>query len=152
MITSRRSRGTARTRAVEAALLALLFAVCVTGCFVTRWVTSDELLLWPGIVLSAASCLALRWRRRHALPVLVATTLCTMAMSALGYLLTPLLMGPLLTAQYATSVRADRRTAWTSALGGAAGMAVTGLFLSSYGEGWILATVNPAGWVLLVAA
>ncbi|WP_343243664.1 sensor histidine kinase [Streptomyces sp. SID13726] len=141
-----------RPKAVEAATLVLLFAFTVTGVLVTRAVTERPLALWPGIALSALACAALRRRRTHPLPVLALTTLCTMAEGALGYLLTPLLMGPLLVAQYATSVRTSRRTTWNSVAAAAVCMIVTGVLLPTFLDSVILAVVNPTAWLLLSAA
>ncbi|MEV0641000.1 sensor histidine kinase [Streptomyces sp. NPDC050619] len=152
MSTSWQRRAAARPQAVEATALVLLFACTVSGVVVTRAVMSEPLPVWPGVALSAVACVVLRRRHSRPLPVLAATTLCTMAQGALGYLLTPLLMGPLLVAQYSTSVRTPRRTTWNSALTAATGMVVTGLFLTSFHNSLILAIVNPAAWVLLSAA
>ncbi|MEU8973272.1 sensor histidine kinase [Streptomyces monashensis] len=152
MNTSWRRRAAARPKAVETAALVLLFACTVTGVFVTRAVMPQPPAVWPGIALSAVACAALYRRRAHPLPVLAVTTLCTVAVGALGYLMTPFLMGPLLVAQYVTSLRTPRRTAWNSALTVAACMLVTGLFLTTLRHSLILAVVNPVAWVLLCAA
>ncbi|MFI5680786.1 sensor histidine kinase [Streptomyces cellulosae] len=152
MSTSWQRRAATRPKAVEAAALALLFGCTVSGVLLTRAVMSEPLAVGPGIALSAVACTALRWRSSRPLHVLAAATLCTMAQGALGYLLTPLLMGPLLIAQYSTSAQAPRRTTWNSALTAAGCMVVTGLFLTSFRDSLILSIVNPAGWVLLSAA
>ncbi|MEU5716981.1 sensor histidine kinase [Streptomyces sp. NPDC020403] len=64
---------------------------------------------------------------------------------------TPLLMGPMLVAQYTVSLRPDRGTTWCSALAAAAGIALTGFITDSPHE-WIIGLVNPAAWVLMVAS
>ncbi|GGW42595.1 MULTISPECIES: sensor histidine kinase [Streptomyces] len=153
MSTTWQRRAASHTRAVEAAGLALLLAVTLCGVLVTRWVTNDSPPdLLPGIALSVLACAALHLRRSHPLPVLALTALCAMAEGLLGYLLTPLLMGPLLVAQYSTSLLTSRRTTWASALVTAAGMAVSGLFLTTFQHALILSSINPAAWVLMVAA
>ncbi|WBO61955.1 sensor histidine kinase [Streptomyces camelliae] len=152
MNTSWQRRAAARPRAVEAAGLILLFAGTVGGVFLTRAVMPEPPAAWPGIALSAVACAALYRRRTHPLHVLGVTTLCTMAEAALGYLMTLLLMGPLLVAQYVTNLRTPRRTAWNSALAAAAGMVVTGVFHTTLHHSLILAVVNPVAWVLLCAA
>ncbi|MEW1864830.1 sensor histidine kinase [Streptomyces sp. NPDC088194] len=138
-------------RAVETTLLALLLAATGSGVLITRSVTDHSPTLWPGLVLSVLSCAALLRRRSHPLPVLAVTAVCTMVEGALGYLLTPLLMGPLLVAQYFTNLLAPRRTAWNSALACTVGIVVTG-FLSTFRHALLLAVLNPATWVLMVAA
>ncbi|MFG2961222.1 sensor histidine kinase [Streptomyces sp. NPDC048291] len=151
MSTNWQRRAATRPKAVEAVTLVLLLAVTAPGVFATRAVMPETPDLWPGIILSAVACGALRWRRDRPLQVLAVTLLCTMGQGVLGYLLTPLLMGPLLVAQYSTSVRTSRRTTWNSALTAAAGLIVAGLILPSFHGSLILALVNPAAWVLLSA-
>ncbi|GAB2886405.1 sensor histidine kinase [Streptomyces mayteni] len=152
MSTSWRLWAATRPRTVEAASLVLLFGFTIGGLFLTRVVGSEPVPPWPGIALSAVACAALRWRGGRPLPVLAVTTLCTTGLGILGYLLTPLMMGPLLVAQYSTSLRAARRTARGGGLVAAACMAVAGLFRTSFHGSLILAYVNPAAWVLLSAA
>ncbi|MEI5525003.1 sensor histidine kinase [Streptomyces brasiliscabiei] len=152
MSTSWRHRAVTRPRAVDLSVLVLVFAVTVTGVLVTRAVASGPLAVWPGIALSALSCAALHRRRSHPLTVLAVTTLCTMAVGALGYLLTPLLMGPLLVAQYETSLRTTRRTGWNSALVATGCVVFSGLVFPSFLDSLLFAVVNPAAWILLCAA
>ncbi|NSL43358.1 sensor histidine kinase [Streptomyces sp. 8P21H-1] len=132
--------------------LTVLFALAVTGAWFTRLIMDDPLVLWPGVALSALACAALLRRRTHPLPVLAATALCVMAESALNYLLTPLLMGPLLVAQYSTSLLTSRRTAWKSALVTAVATAVIGLFSDTFPHPLFLTSLNPAAWILVAAA
>ncbi|WP_425247323.1 sensor histidine kinase [Streptomyces sp. NEAU-NA10] len=152
MSTSRQRRAVTRPKAVEAWTVVLLSTFTLFGVLTTRAVMSGTPALWPGVALSAVACAALHRRRDRPLQVLAVTLLCTMAQGALGYLLTPLLMGPLLLAQYSTSVRSPRRTTWSSALTAAAGMVVSVLFVPSFHDSPVLAMVNPAAWVLLSAA
>jgi signal transduction histidine kinase len=152
MYTSWRRRAATRPKTVEATALVLLFALTVAGVLLTRTVMSGTPALWPGVALAAVGCGALLWRRDRPLYVLATALLCTLAQAVLGYLLTPGVMGPLLVAQYSTSVRRPRRISWNSALAATAGIAVTGLFVPSFLHSPILAIANPAAWVLLSAA
>ncbi|MET9830852.1 histidine kinase [Streptomyces sp. NPDC006385] len=152
MNTHWRRRTASHPRAVEAVTLALVFVFTMSGVWVTYAVVDDEPgASWLAAALSVLACAALVRRRSHPLPVLAVTTLCTLAQGALGHLLTPLLMGPLLTAQYAVSLRTDRRTTWNSALVAAAGTALVSLFLSAVRDP-LLSIINPTGWILMVAA
>ncbi|MGW2048436.1 sensor histidine kinase [Streptomyces sp. NPDC001858] len=151
MSTSWRRRAATRPAAVEAAATALLFAATVAGVLVTRAVMQEP-PLWPALALSVLACAVLGRRNSRPLPVLAVTLLCTMGLGALGYLLSPLVMGPLLVAQYAASLRTPRRTAWNSAALGAVGMVATGLFRTDFRDSPVVAIVNPAAWVLLSAA
>ncbi|MEU5755068.1 sensor histidine kinase [Streptomyces sp. NPDC047829] len=131
----------------------LLLAFTVGGVILTRAVASTEPLdLWPGLVLSVLACAALLRRRSHPLLVLLVTTACTMIEGFLGYLLTPLLMGPMLVAQYTVSLRPDRRTTWCSAFAATAGIALTGFIVTDSPHEWIIGLVNPAAWVLMIAS
>lgn len=152
MSTSWRHRAAAHPKALDLAVPVLLFAVTVTGVLVTRALDSDRLALWPGIALSALACAALTRRRNHPLAVLAVTASCTVALGALDYLLTPLLMGPLLVAQYETSLRTPRRTGWNSALVVTGCVVVSGLVFPSFLDSVVFAVVNPTAWILLCAA
>ncbi|MGC2997264.1 sensor histidine kinase [Streptomyces sp. G35A] len=141
-----------RPYTVQAVTTGLLLAFTVGGVFLTRAVaTKESLVLWPGLVLSLLACAALLRRRSHPLLVLLVTTVCIMTEGFLGYLLTPLLMGPMLAAQYTVSLRPDRRTTWYSAAAAAAGIALTGFIVTDSHE-WIIGLVNPAAWVLMIAS
>ncbi|MEU1181491.1 sensor histidine kinase [Streptomyces sp. NPDC005820] len=152
MSNSWRHRAAAHPKALDLAVLVLLFAVTVSGVLVTRALASGPLALWPGIALSALACAALKRRRNHPLPVLAVTALCAITVGALGYLLTPLLMGPLLVAQYETSLRTPRRTGWNSALVVTGCVVFGGLLFPSFLDSVVFAVVNPTAWILLCAA
>ncbi|PAM98188.1 hypothetical protein CJI59_30100 [Streptomyces sp. Alain-F2R5] len=147
------SRPVGRPGAVEAATTGLVLAFTVGGVFLSYAVTVDEPLpLWSGLALPVLACATLLRRRSRPLLVLAVTTACTMAEGFLDYLLTPLLMGPMLVAQYTVSLRPDRRTSWYSALAAAAGIALTGFIVTDSPHEWILGLVNPAAWVLMAAS
>ncbi|KUL63429.1 MULTISPECIES: sensor histidine kinase [unclassified Streptomyces] len=146
-------RAADRPHLVHVVTTSLLLAFTVGGVFLTRAVAAKEpLALWPGLVLSAVACAVLLRRRSHPLVVLLVTTACIVAEGLLGYLLTPLLMGPMLVAQYTVSLRPDRRTTWYSAVAAAAGIALTGFLATGSPHEWLVGLVNPAAWVLMVAS
>ncbi|MFJ2703834.1 sensor histidine kinase [Streptomyces sp. NPDC087428] len=151
MSTRWRDKAAQRPRTVQLAALLLLFGATATGSFVTGWVAEEPLAPWPGILLSAVCCLALFWRDRHPLPVLGVITVLTMAEGAIGYLITPLLMGPLMVALYSVGLRAHRITARNVSLLATVCIAVTGLFLDPYNHPVLLGVVNPAAYLLLSA-
>ncbi|MFD5450567.1 sensor histidine kinase [Streptomyces sp. NPDC003470] len=155
METAWRHRPGYRSRTLGTAVPAGLVLVTAAGCLATGWLVSAPLAQWPGFLLSLVAGTALHWRHRHPLPVLAVTTLCTVAMGAVGFLLTPIIMGPLLVAQYSVTLRRHRRTAWLSASITAASMIVAGLGIglgAGLRHSLIIAFINPAGWVLLTAA
>ncbi|MFC9001141.1 sensor histidine kinase [Streptomyces rochei] len=141
-----------RPHTVPVVTTGLLLVFTVGGVFLTRVADKEPLVLWPGLVLSAVACVVLLRRRSHPLVVLLVTTACIMAEGFLGYLLTPLLMGPMLVAQYTVSLRPDRRTTWYSAVAATAGIALTGFIATDSPHEWIVGLVNPAAWVLMVAS
>ncbi|MEU6609557.1 sensor histidine kinase [Streptomyces shenzhenensis] len=143
-------RAAAHRRTAEALTLALLAALTVTGVLIS-WAVISEPLLWPALALAVVACGTLHWRRTRPFAVLAATLLCTMGQGVLGYLLTPLLMGPLLAAQYTLSVYSRRRTTWYSVLTAAVATAATGLLFARLHDSLLLAVVNPTAWVLLSA-
>ena len=146
-------RAADRTHRVRAVTACLLLVLTGGGVFLSWTVTAREpLSLWPGLVLSAAACAVLLRRRGHPLVVLLVTTACVMAEGLLGYLLTPLLMGPMLVAQYTVALRPDRRTTWYSAVAAAAGIALTGFVATDSPHDWIIGLVNPAAWTLMAAS
>ncbi|MEU5592862.1 sensor histidine kinase [Streptomyces sp. NPDC020298] len=132
---------------------AVLLLVCfsVSGSIVSGRLLADGLPLWPGILLSVVAGTALRWQRGHPRAVVVVTTGCALAQGALGYLLTPLVMAPLIAALYSMGTRAERRSVRNWSVGAAFSLMVTGL-LVSWGGHLVLSTVNPAAWALLPAA
>ncbi|MFF6809326.1 sensor histidine kinase [Streptomyces sp. NPDC012403] len=152
MSTPWRSRATSRPRTTEAVLLVALFAVAVSGCLLSSSVMPGPPPLWPAVTLSALTCAVLPKRRTHPLPVLAVTALGMVALSSLGHLVTAMNMGPLMVAQYSVSLRAERRTAWYSALAVTALMVASGLFHGELRDQWIIGLVNPAAWVPLSAA
>ncbi|MFE2587531.1 sensor histidine kinase [Streptomyces anthocyanicus] len=146
-----RNRITDRPHTVETLTMGLLLAFTLGGVILTRAVAVEEPVeLWPGLALSVLACATLLRRRSRPLLVLLVTTGCVIAEGFLGYLLTPLLMGPMLVAQYTVSLRPDRRATWSSALAAAAGIACTGFVVTDAHE-WIIGLVNPAAWVLMAA-
>ncbi|MEU5616239.1 sensor histidine kinase [[Kitasatospora] papulosa] len=152
MSTTWQRRATSRPRTTEAAKIVLVFVIAVGGGLLDHWTMPGPRSLWPVVVLSAVGSGALIRRRRHPLPVLALTTLCAVAEGTMGYLMTPLLFSPLLTAQYSTNLRVSRVTAWSTAVVAATATIVSVVRHSELHSGWIIGVVNPAAWILLSAA
>lgn len=140
-----------RPKAAEALASVLLCTIVIAGVLAT-WAVLSEAALWPGVALSVLACGALRWRRTRPLTAVAVTLVCAMSLGALGYFLSPAVMGPLLVAQYSLSVHNRRRTTWNSAFVAIVGMVLTGFLLTPYHGSPVLAVVNPTAWVLLSAA
>ncbi|MBZ6192174.1 sensor histidine kinase [Streptomyces olivaceus] len=145
-------RRVASRRTTEALTLTLLFAIALSGCFLSFGVMPGRPPMWAGVALSALACAALAWRRRWPFWVLAVTTLCVVTVSALGHLVTAMLMSPLMVAQYSVSLRARRRAGWCAALVATAALVASGLFHDELRDQWLIGLVNPAAWVPLSAA
>ncbi|MFF7656726.1 sensor histidine kinase [Streptomyces sp. NPDC007983] len=104
-------------------------------------------------VLMGVSCLALLRYRSHPRTAVVVTAVCTAIAVALGYLLTPLLLAPVMTALYWLATLTDRRT--TRVFGVtvmAALMAASVVSDSMDGLSLVLRIIGPLFWLLLPLA
>ncbi|MFC9943318.1 sensor histidine kinase [Streptomyces pratensis] len=152
MSTTWRRRATFSPRTAEVMTLALLFVTAVAGTLLSHWTVPGRSTPWPGLVLSALACAALVWRRSHPVPVLVATASCAAVEGVMGYLMTPVLLSPLLAAQYSTGLRTNRVAAWCWALVTTAVTVVSGVWHTEFHSYWIIGIANPGAWILLSAA
>ncbi|KFF95452.1 histidine kinase [Streptomyces scabiei] len=103
--------------------------------------------------LMGVACLALFKHRTHPRTVLIVTAVCTWIAVAVGYLITPLLMAPLLAALYWLAALTDRRT--TRGYGIAMMVALTpaAVFSESMQHvSLLLRTIGPFFWMLLPLA
>lgn len=104
--------------------------------------------VWGAGVVSAVACLVLFRGRGHPRTAVVVTTLCMIATGGLGFLLTPLLLAPVMVALYWLAVATTSRTAWI--YGGVSTAAiVTTAVGTDIDEMVALRAVGPALWLLL---
>ncbi|MCX5337499.1 sensor histidine kinase [Streptomyces sp. NBC_00140] len=104
---------------------------------------------WPAEVLAAVSCLAQLWARTHPRSALVVATVCTVITVALGYLVTPLILAPLMIALFRLAAGTDTRT---TRVWGALTIAVvvaTAVFDTHTTGMLLLRTVGPVLWLML---
>ncbi|AXG81695.1 sensor histidine kinase [Streptomyces paludis] len=142
-----------RPRVVDALVITLLFGLGFLGCWVGGIGPSGERIArWPGALLEGAACLALWWHRRLPRTVVAATVICANTAGALGYLLTPLLLAPVIAALYWLAVRTDRRTAHIGLVVVVALLVPTALVSDPFHHPLVLKTLGPAFWVLLPVA
>ncbi|MET4927588.1 sensor histidine kinase, partial [Streptomyces sp. PSRA5] len=144
-------RAGAPPRRVDLMVVLGLLAFSIGGSVFTGLVFDTRAGIWPAVLLSVIGCAALYWRRSLPRTVVAVTALCAVVESSLGYLLTPLLQGPLIAALYSLGLLTDRRNTRVCALLTAALMVVTGLFADPGRHDPLLTTVNPIAWVLLPA-
>ncbi|MEW1718289.1 sensor histidine kinase [Streptomyces sp. NPDC093109] len=142
-----------RPRVVDALVIALLFGIGCLGCWVGSVEPSGQRIAWwPGVLLEGAACVALWWHRRLPRTVVATTVVCANTAGAVGYLLTPLLLAPVMAALYWLAVSTDRRTARVSLVVVVALLVPTALVSDPFHHALLLKTVGPAFWVLLPVA
>ncbi|MFI1410750.1 sensor histidine kinase [Streptomyces sp. NPDC020707] len=106
-----------------------------------------------GTVLMGVSCLALLRYRKYPRITVVVITVCTVIAVDLGYLVTPLLLAPVMAALYWLAVFCDRKT--TRIYGGTVMVALTAgsVMSSSLGShSLLLRTIGPIFWLMLPIA
>ncbi|MGI5459912.1 sensor histidine kinase [Streptomyces sp. CA-249302] len=138
-----------RPRPVDAVVAGTLFACSFPGSLITVPGRNLGVSWWPGVLLAGVSCVALLWRHGRPRATVVVTLFCATVASVLGYLLTVLLLAPLMVALYSLAVGTDRRTANTFTVTGIAVLVGSGLLAGSSGEPLVLKLLGPAAWLLL---
>lgn len=149
MTNSLQRRLDSHPRIVDGSVAAVLLACSVPGSMLTLPDSDLGVPWWPGVLLAGTSCAALLWRRGRPRTTALLTAVCALAMTALGYLLTVLLLGPLMLALYSLAVRTDRRTANTFTFAGIAVLVATALIVGPTDEPLVLKLIGPAFWLLL---
>lgn len=141
-----------RPRVTDAALALALFGCSLPGSLITLPGGDPPAAWWPGVMLTGVACGALLWRRGRPRAVTAVALGCATAVSALGYVLTVLLLGPLMVALYSPAVRTDRRTANTFAFSGIALLVWEACAVRAVDEPLALKLFGPAAWLLLPTA
>ncbi|GAA4610721.1 histidine kinase [Actinoallomurus liliacearum] len=98
-------------RAFTVAVALVMFAGSVPGGMLGRLRTTGPSVWWLAVPVTGVAAVAFLWHRSRPRVAVLLTALCAVAVAALGYLLTPLLIGPVMAALYSLAVRTDRRTA-----------------------------------------
>ncbi|TQE35809.1 sensor histidine kinase [Streptomyces ipomoeae] len=139
-------------------LVDLAQVVALMGC-----ATLGSALTLPGaeppdqdkvaVVLMGVSCLFLLKHRTHPRTALVVTAICTIVAVALGYLLTPLLLAPIMAALYWLATFTDRTTIRVYGLTTIAATSLAAVFADSMDHlSLVLRTIGPIFWLLLPLA
>ncbi len=139
-------------RVVDVALVLLLFANSIPGSILTAPFLDVQAPWWPAVMLSGIACTALLWRRSRPRAVAVVAVLCAMAVAALGYILTVLLLGPLMLALYTVASRSDRKISYIFTFGAVLLVAGTAMLAGPPGDPLELKTIGPIAWLLVPAA
>jgi signal transduction histidine kinase len=138
-------------RHTRAAGVATAVAVCVCALFGAQISTSESApprTLWPAwiIVVSCAAVPAARTRPRATLAV---TTAAAAALTAMGYLPSPLLLAPVMAALYWLAALTDSRTTGAGAAATVAVLVATSLAGAPLGDDFLLRTAGTVLWLLL---
>jgi signal transduction histidine kinase len=106
-----------------------------------------------GVALMGVSCLALLRHRAHPRTALVITALCTIVAVTLGYLVTPLLLAPVMGGLYWLSTQTDRHTTRVYGLTTIGATTLAAVFADSMDHlSLLIRTIGPVFWLLLPLA
>ncbi|WP_116947366.1 sensor histidine kinase [Jiangella endophytica] len=108
--------------------------------------------LWVGGVVAGLACLSLLKARGQPRIAVVVTTLCAVVLGALGYLLTPLLLAPLMVALYWLAATSTSRTTWIHGGIATALVVAAAVGVDDFDEMIALRALGPALWLLLPMA
>src|SRR5258708_6062575 len=101
---------------------------------------------WPRWPLAGLAGAAFMWRRGPPRLTALVSVGCTVALTALGYVLTPLLLAPAMAALFALAVRASPRTAYTFTVAAIVIVAATALIAGPAGADFDLKVTGPRFW------
>ncbi|MFD5628428.1 sensor histidine kinase [Streptomyces sp. NPDC127072] len=149
MITSLQRYAKHHPRFVDLMVIIQVLLVAVLGSATgVREPSGAEIPWWPGALLGIVGSAALWWRRSHPRTVVAVTAVTVNTGSAVGYLITPLLLAPLMVALYALAMHTDRRTGRRALLSVVVLLVGTALVGDHYDHPWPLKTIGPVFWVL----
>jgi signal transduction histidine kinase len=103
----------------------------------------------PGMLLTGAACASLLWHRGHPRAAAALTTACTIVVASLGYVLTPLLLGPAIAGLFVLAVRAGQKASNAFTAVTITAVVCAALLAGPADESLALKTVGPAAWLLL---
>ncbi|MEU2539480.1 sensor histidine kinase [Streptomyces iakyrus] len=106
-----------------------------------------------GVVLMGVACLALLRHRANPRTVVMITTACTVTAVVMGYLLTPLLLAPIMAGLYWLATLTDRRTTRVYGVGTMVAVIVAAVLTDSMDHlSLLLRTIGPFFWLMLPLA
>jgi signal transduction histidine kinase len=139
-------------RTVDTMTSALLFVAFLLGSEFRMPGTHPPDSTGLTIVLAAVSCGALFWQRSHPRTVVTVTALGAVGAGALGHLLTPLVLAPVMLALFRLAVATSRSTTRLFFLATLALVVTTAFVVDPNDHPWPLKTLGPAAWLLLPVA
>ncbi|MFD3625379.1 sensor histidine kinase [Streptomyces sp. NPDC058698] len=140
-------------RVVDAVLVLVLMACAIVGSGLTRPGAAPPQRDTTVLLVMGAACLALFRHRSHPRAVTVVNAVCIVFVTALEYVLTPLLLAPVMAAMYWLTTHTGLRTArFYSVTTAAALMAASALFDPTYAASPVPRSIGYCFWLLLPLA
>ncbi|MBT3150324.1 sensor histidine kinase [Streptomyces sp. CHD11] len=140
-------------RVVDTVLVLVLMACAIVGSGLTRPGAAPPQRDTPVLIVMGVSCLVLFAHRSRPRTVAVVNAVCIVVVTALGYVLTPLLLAPVMAAMYWLTTHTGLRTARLhSATTAAALMAASALFDPTYASSPVPRSIGYCFWLLLPLA
>ncbi|GAA3727695.1 histidine kinase [Plantactinospora mayteni] len=140
-------------RLVDVALVALMICAAAGPFVLNSGLSHTDNLSWQSALpLAVLGAVALLWRRSRPRTVVVVTAACAGIAGGFGYLVTPVLLAPLMLALHELAVRVPGRTSRRYYLGTTVAVVVPALVGDDYGYPWMLTVLNPLLFLLLPIA
>ncbi|WP_416966582.1 sensor histidine kinase [Streptomyces sp. 4F14] len=137
-------------RTIDTMSAVLLFAAFLFGSEITMPSAEQPDETLPTIAFGTVACVALLlWQRTRPRTATALTAVCVAGGSALGHLLTPLLLAPLMLALYRLGSLTRRRTVRRWYAASLTLVMLSALFLDPVPHPWAMKIVSPAAWLLL---
>ncbi|MGY1495957.1 sensor histidine kinase [Streptomyces sp. QTS52] len=136
-------------RVVDTVTVVTLFVLFLVGAGISLPGATRREALWPAVLLAVNACAGVLLSRSHPRTAVVVTTVCAMTASALGYLLTVLMLAPAMVAIYWLAVLTDRRTTRFACIGVIVMLVATATLLDPVDHPLVLKTVAPIAYVLV---
>ncbi|MGW3563382.1 sensor histidine kinase [Streptomyces sp. NPDC000941] len=126
----------------------VLFGLVILGAAL-GWPGTTQPPLGPALLLAGIACAALVGCRSHPRTAVAVTAVCVSAASAVGYLLTPLLLAPAMAALYWLAALTERKITYAYCLATIATLVTTAMIADPGHHALVLKTIGPAVWLLL---
>jgi signal transduction histidine kinase len=138
-------------RLTDAVIVLALLVCAAVGANLVGPGDSRPQEIWVAEAVAGVACLALFGARERPRSTAVVTTACAVVTGSLGFILSPLLIAPLMVALYWLAATTDSRTTW--AYGGVATVLVVGAAIGVHIDEMVaLRAIGPALWLLLPLA
>ncbi|MFF3847172.1 sensor histidine kinase [Streptomyces sp. NPDC002328] len=139
-------------RTVDSTIALLLLAGAFPGSMYGASDMAAPAQWWPCVLLAALSCTALLWRRTRPLTVTAVAIGCATGMALAGYVMTALLLAPLMVALYSLAGHTERTTTRNVTLTAVTLVAGSALIAEPAAGSLALNVIGPVAWLLLPAA